>query len=175
VKDYADRLMPRASGGCARRFGTYGVGGCCIGANGFFTSLSLALRAAPGVELAQWWGQRRCAQAWGELVRPDGYCRVRHDGHAIELWLEWDRGTEPLHRVAGKLERYEELALALDQKLNVAIVAPGERRERDLREALPRPVGARALITTALRHHHDPLGANWLAPGADARLALTEL
>jgi hypothetical protein len=41
-----------------------------VEANGFFTRLASALRTEPNLELAAWWGQRRCAQAWGEVVRP---------------------------------------------------------------------------------------------------------
>jgi hypothetical protein len=146
-----------------------------VEANGFFTRLAIALRAEPGWEPAEWWGQRRCGQAWGELVRPDGYCQINRGVRAIGLWLEWDRGTEPLDRIAGKLERYEELALALERELNVLIVAPGERREREIRRALRASADARALTTTADRHHRDPLARNWLGAETALRVALGEL
>jgi hypothetical protein len=146
-----------------------------VEANGFFTRLARALRVHPDAQLAEWWGQRRCAQAWGELVRPDGYCRLGIRGRSVGVWLEWDRSTEPLDRVVAKLDRYEELALALEHELNVLIVAPADRRECDIRKALPPPAGVRALTSTAARHHHDPLAPNWLAADASTRAALCEL
>ena len=43
-----------------------------VGANGVFAALAAAARHGDG-ELACWWSERRCAAAWGDLTRPDGY------------------------------------------------------------------------------------------------------
>jgi hypothetical protein len=144
-----------------------------VEANGFFTRLTQALRIRPELTLLHWWGQRRCSQAWGELVRPDGYCALAGDDHLLELCLEWDRGSEPLARLADKLVRYAELEAALERTLTVAIVVPGERRERELHHTLAAD-SDRLLLTTAHRHGADPLAANWLRRDAPTRTSVRD-
>ena len=65
-----------------------------VQANGIVTRLAQALRATPGAALVEWRGQRRCAQAWGELVRPDSFLRLQLPAGQVQLWLEHDRSTE---------------------------------------------------------------------------------
>jgi hypothetical protein len=146
-----------------------------VEASGFFTRLAQALRHAPDAALLEWSGQRRCAQRWGDLVRPDGHTRLALPAGRLDVWLEWDRGTEPHARLRDKLDRYEELALALEQPLTLLFVAPGERRERHILGGLRPTGGVRVVATTAARHHADPLARNWLATGAERRVALGEL
>jgi hypothetical protein len=146
-----------------------------VEASGFFTRLAQALRRAPDAALVEWSGQRRCAQRWGDLVRPDGHARLALPSGGLEVWLEWDRGTEPHARLRDKLERYEELALALDEALTLLLVALGDRRERHILDAWRSADGVRVLITTAQRHHADPLAANWLGQRAERRVSLAEL
>jgi hypothetical protein len=143
-------------------------------ASGFFTRLAQALRHTPNAELQTWWGQRRCAQAWGDLVRPDGHARLALPTGQLDVWLEWDRGTEPHARLRDKLDRYEELALALEHPLTLLFVAPSERREHHILDRLPSAGGVRVLTSTAERHHADPLARNWLTAGAERRAALGE-
>lgn len=146
-----------------------------IEASGFFTRLAQALRETPDAALLEWWGQRRCAQRWGDLVRPDGHARFALPSGRLDVWLEWDRATEPHARLRDKLDRYEELALALDQPLTLLFVAPTDRRERHIHDGL-RPTGeVLALTTTAERHHADPLAPNWLSDGAERRATLRDL
>ncbi|MGH2461976.1 MAG: replication-relaxation family protein [Chloroflexota bacterium] len=147
-----------------------------VGANGFFTRLIAALHERPDLELLEWWGQRRCGNAWGELVRPDGYCALAlPDGDVLELCLEWDRSTEPHHRIDDKVARYRELEAALDRDLTIAIVAPTDRREQELNRHLGNHSAHGVVLTTADRHAADPLARNWLQPAATTRRALTEL
>lgn len=143
-----------------------------VEANGFFTSLIKAVKKRDGVEVAAWWGQRRCSQAWGELVRPDGYAALATGGDVLELCLEWDRGSETLARIEDKLIRYGELQAALERSLTLALVAPTDRRERELLRVLREHAASDTLITTADRHTTDPLGTNWLSPRHDTRLSL---
>ncbi|MGH2946537.1 MAG: replication-relaxation family protein [Solirubrobacteraceae bacterium] len=146
-----------------------------VEASGFFTRFAHALRRAPDGALLSWSGQRRCAQRWGDLVRPDGHARLALPAGRLDVWLEWDRATEPHARLRDKLDRYDELALALDQPLTLLFVAPGERRERHILHGLQPADDVRVLTTTAERHHADPLARNWLAAGAERRVALAEL
>jgi hypothetical protein len=146
-----------------------------VQANGVVTQLAQALRATRGAALLEWRGQRRCAQVWGELVRPDGYLRLQLAGGRLELWLECDRATEPHQRLQDKLDRYEELALALERPVALLLTLPGERREREVQRALRSTADVLLLTTTAQRHRTDPLTRNWLAPGGERRLSLCEL
>jgi protein involved in plasmid replication-relaxation len=148
-----------------------------IEASGFFTRLAQALRQTSGARLLEWSGQRRCARRWGDLVRPDGHAHLALPTGRLQIWLEWDRGTEPHARLRDKLDRYEELALALalEPPLLLLFVAPGERRERHIIDGLRRAEGVRVLATTAGRHDADPLAPNWVAPHAERRVALADL
>jgi hypothetical protein len=146
-----------------------------VQANGLITRLAEALRATPGAVLLEWRGQRRCARTWGELVRPDGYLRLQLADEQLELWLEYDRATETHARLQEKLDRYEELALALERPVTLLLTLPGERRERELHRALRRTAEVLLLTTTAQRHRADPLAPNWLAPGGKRRVSLSEL
>lgn len=146
-----------------------------VEANGITTRLAHALRAAPGAALVEWRGQRRCSQTWGELVRPDAYLRIALAGCVLDLWLEHDRGTETHARLRDKLDRYEDLALALEHPITLLLTLPGERREHELHRTLSPDREVLLLTTTAERHHADPLASNWLPTGADRRRALAEL
>ena len=143
-----------------------------VEANGFFTSLIAAVKQHDGVDVAAWWGQRRCSQAWGELVRPDGYVALTTGGDVLELCLEWDRGSETHARIEDKLVRYGELQSALERSLTLALVAPTERREHELLSVVRRAGVTPTLVTTAARHAADPLGENWLGKRDEQRQSL---
>jgi hypothetical protein len=143
-----------------------------VEANGFFTSLIAAVKQHDGADVAAWWGQRRCSQAWGELVRPDGYVALATGAHVHEICLEWDRGSETHARIEDKLVRYGELQSALERSLTLALVAPTERREHELLSVVRRASVTPTLVTTAARHAADPLGENWLGKRDEQRRSL---
>jgi hypothetical protein len=90
----------------------------------------------------------------------------------VEAWLEHDRSTETHARLQEKLDRYEELALALEHPITLLLTLTSDRRERELHRSL-RPTGELLLLTTtAERHHADPLAANWLATRSETRTTL---
>jgi Replication-relaxation len=108
-----------------------------VGVNGFFAALMVYARQRPGgAGLAVWLSERRCGDRWGRLVRPDGYGRWREHGREVDFFLEYDRGTEPLGRLAAKLAAYQELAHATQISTPVLLWLPSSRREASLREAL---------------------------------------
>jgi hypothetical protein len=125
--------------------------------------------------LLEWSGQRRCAQRWGELVRPDDHARLALPTGRLEAWLERDRATEPHARPRDKLDRYEELALALGQPLTLLFVAPASGASATSSDGLRPTDGVRVLTTTVERHDADPLAANWLIAGVERRVALADL
>ena len=131
-----------------------------VGVNGFFAALAHAARSDPDAELEVWWSEQRCAHRWGRLVRPDGYGRWREHQQRVDFFLEFDRGTEPVQRLAGKLAGYLELAHASGIATPLLLWLPGPTREAAARRAL---AGAGLLVATATPHpDHTPAGPLWL-------------
>jgi hypothetical protein len=112
-----------------------------VGVNGFFTALAAYARqqccqGASAATLAVWWSERRCRDRWGDVVRPDGYGRWQQGDAEVDFFLEYDRGTEPLHRLAAKLLAYGELADATEIPTPVLLWLPSLGREVSLRQAI---------------------------------------
>jgi Replication-relaxation len=112
-----------------------------VGVNGFFTALVASARenrpqAGPAATLTAWWSERACARRWGQLVRPDGYGRWRQGNREVDFFLEYDRGTEPLDRLAAKLAAYGELADASEIPTPVLFWLLTSGREVSVRQAL---------------------------------------
>jgi len=83
-----------------------------------------------------WWSERRCAAAWAEFVRPDGYGLWTEAGRRVAFCLEYDTGSEHLPQLAGKLAGYADLAAVLDQPPWLLFVLPSRRRETEARRVL---------------------------------------
>jgi len=160
-----------------------------VGVNGLYTALvSLARhtdagRASGGLgerAVTAWWPETRCARLWGDLARPDAYARWHENGAEIEFFLEYDTGTEPLTRVAGKLHDYQRLADATAITTPVLFWFPTPAREAAGRQALAATLAALAqpesvpVVTTtaqpiaapragrATTAPDSPAGARWL-------------
>jgi hypothetical protein len=115
------------------------------------TSSSTTGRSATtGVRLQAWWSETRCLRLVGDFARPDAYGRITLapapapalSAAAVRSWsfqwfFELDFGTEPLPRVAAKLDGYAELA-ATTQPIPVLIWLPSPQREAHAREHLTR-------------------------------------
>lgn len=143
-----------------------------VGVNGFFTALLAAARPRPHAQLAAWWSERRCAAAWGTLVRPDGYAIWVDDDGRVPFFLEYDTGSERLARLAGKLGGYARLAAAAGHPTWVCFTFPTPAREAAARRVLGHPTVR--VATAALRPGISPDGSVWLAvgdPGPRRRLA----
>jgi hypothetical protein len=112
--------------------------GHLVGVNGFFTALATHARhRRPGsAALTVWWSERACNDRWGHVVRPDGYGRWREGDREVDFFLEYDRGTEPLNRLAAKLAGYQELANATQIPTPVLLWLPSAGREASARQAL---------------------------------------
>jgi hypothetical protein len=141
--------------------------GHLVGVNATFTGLARVARASGGrAELAYWWPEQRCAEAWGRLVRPDGYGVWAQDGASISFFLEYDLGTEPARRLADKLDGYAELAEATGRAPWVLFWFPSARREADARRAM---LGAPAILRIATA---APLPGQTAADAIWARLGV---
>jgi hypothetical protein len=131
-----------------------------LGVNGFFTALVRAARGHPDAALEVWWSEQRCAAQWGRLVRPDGYGRWREHQQRVDFFLEYDRGREPLGRLAGKLAGYAELVHATGIATPLLLLLPTPARETAARRAL---AGTGLPVATATPHpDHTPAGPLWL-------------
>jgi hypothetical protein len=164
------------------------------GANGIFTALAAAARASGGqAALESWWGERRCAAAWGDCALPDGYGRWTEQPPGqppatVDFFLEYDAGTEPLTRVTAKLAGYAALAARTGITTPVLFWLPRTRREAALQRRLagPPPPGIPGAASAAQipgvpvataapgTSPDGPAGAAWLpaaSPGPRLRLA----
>jgi hypothetical protein len=131
-----------------------------LGVNGFFTALAATARRHPDAALEVWWSEQRCTQQWGQLVRPDGYGRWREHQQRVDFFLEYDRGSEPLRRLAGKLPGYLELVHATGIATPLLLWLPTPTREAAARRAL---AGTGLPVATATSHpDHTPAGPLWL-------------
>ena len=150
-----------------------------VGVNGFFCSLARHARQHPGSGLDAWWSERRCGEVYGEVVRPDAYGVWSEGERSVEFFLEHDTGSEPLSRVAAKLDAYAELALAGGPRHPVLIWLATAAREANLQQRLaehrpPHPV-ATASRELAEARGISPAGALWLVPGSPRRERLVGL
>lgn len=112
-----------------------------VGVNEWFTALvGRARHPHPGerIELAAWWSETRCARHFGDLIKPDGYGRWQQHDRQVEWFLEYDFGTEPLGKLAGKLAGYAALAQATGITTPLLVWLPTSRREAAARHALAR-------------------------------------
>lgn len=131
-----------------------------VGVNGFFCSLLAAARRRAGSDLVLWWSARRCAGAWGDIVRPDGYAVWTEAGRRVAFLLEYDNGTETLARLAAKLDRYHQLFTATARQIPVLFSFPGPGREAEARRVLRHP--GVPVATASLTPGTSPAEAVWL-------------
>jgi Replication-relaxation len=131
-----------------------------VGVNGFFCALAHIARHHQGAELEVWWPEQRCATHWGRMVRPDGYGRWREHHLRVEFFLEYDRGTQAPHRLAGKLGGYHDLTHASGIATPLLVWLPTPAREATIRQTL---AGTSLPVATATpTPDHSPDGPLWL-------------
>jgi hypothetical protein len=164
-----------------------------IGTNSVFCALAAQGRRAGDAALTCWWSEWRCAALWGDLARPDGYGQWTEHAPGgpvtTDFFLEYDTGTENLHRVAAKLAGYRDLAARTGITTPVLFWLPTARREAALRALLAstaggpglRPAGAIPGVPVATTTPQaaaggtGPAGAIWLPAGQPGpRLRLTQ-
>jgi hypothetical protein len=132
--------------------------GHLVGCNGFFTGLLRAARASSGLVLDNWWSARRCAKAWGVVVRPDGYAIWVEHGQRAPFFLEYDNGTETLGRLEAKLPGYAKLARAVGHPNWVLFSFPSVGREANARRVLAHPdVPVATAVLSAGEAPHGPV------------------
>lgn len=150
-----------------------------IGVNGLFTALVATARHNRAAQLATWWSEQRCIATWGGYARPDGYGRWREGSNVVDFFVEYDTGTEPLAKVAAKLDGYADLARDDNVVTPVLIWTTTAKRETNLhRQLRGAPVPVATATPAAIRDHRQgPAGPIWLPTGqpANPRLRLIAL
>lgn len=142
-----------------------------VGVNDFFTELAAHTRHHD--THLRWWTAAQCENQWGDIVRPDAAGRWTEANQQMRFYLEHDRGTETLRRLADKLDAYAELARVTSKRGVVLFWLPSTRREHNVRARIPQPVVPAA---TAVHGSH-PADAVWarLEDPAATRYRLSEL
>lgn len=133
-----------------------------LGVNDLLTTL------AAEQPLSVWWSETRCARHIGDLARPDAFLQLHTPDSKYGFFLEYDTGTEPLARLAGKLPGYHDLARSTAHTVPMLFWLPSPRREasarralHDARSRLDRP----SLVPIATANPQpvsDPAGSVWL-------------
>jgi hypothetical protein len=131
-----------------------------LAVNGFFCSLLAEARVRADSDLMIWWSARRCAAAWGDIVRPDGYGVWAEAGRQIAFLLEYRDGRDQAGHLAERLEAYARLFEAMGRRIPVLFAFPGPALEAQARKVLSHPAVPTA--TAALRPGQSPAEAVWL-------------
>jgi hypothetical protein len=137
--------------------------GHLVGCNGFFTALIRSARHGGAASLEEWWSARRCAAAWGDAVRPDGYAVWADHGARLPFCFEYDNGTETLARLEAKLGGYAKLARAVEHPTWVLFRFPSSGREAAARPVLTHL--AVPVATAVIGPGQAADGPLWLAVG----------
>ncbi len=134
-----------------------------VGCNGFFTALVRSARMRGDAELAEWWSARRCAAAWGEAVRSDGYGVWVEGGWRRPFLFEFDLASERLAQLEAKLGGYALPFRVAGYPTWVLFSFPTRGRETAARRVLVHP--AVPVATAVLPAAQSPDGAVWMAVG----------
>ena len=133
----------------------------------------------PSYRLLRWLSFGR-EVADGIQLKPDGYFEIQNDGQNRAMFLEVDRGTEPLETWQQKAGCYLQLALTgkfqqrfRQQTFRVLVVCISDRRLLHLRSTVLKQTDKIFWFTTfELIHSQGIWSPVWLRPSGDQRQAL---
>jgi hypothetical protein len=148
-----------------------------LASNQVFITLLAHARRHPGTRLARWWSSRTTAAGYGGRIKPDGHGVWTEGDRSVGWFLELDRGTEALPRVAGKMAAYRRLLAEGGPAYPVLFVLPSRAREQNLHRKLAEgPAPTLTVATTSPEAGVDPAGPIWRVVGNGRhRLALADL
>lgn len=136
-----------------------------LGVNTCLTDLAKDTLRHPDTRLVAWWGQARCTRHFGDHTHPDAYLLLTHTptpatatagagaasgpwgGYRLAAFVEYDTGTETLHRLAAKLAGYHRLTAATAINTPLLFHLPTPTREHNARAALTRALADLGDIT----------------------------
>ncbi|GAA3745352.1 DNA-binding CsgD family transcriptional regulator [Spinactinospora alkalitolerans] len=140
-----------------------------LGVNEFFVDLTAHTRTH-STRLA-WRTARDCEHQFGDIVRPDAAGRWTDANKAIDFFLEYDTGTEPLRRLEAKLDAYHELARLTGNRGIVLFRLPSAKRADNLHHRIPRP----PVPTATAIHGTHPAHKVWTPLGSSTPRRLIDL
>jgi hypothetical protein len=144
-----------------------------LGVNDIFAALVAHARSHPHAALEAWWPEQRCTRAWGKIVRPDAYGRWHENGQRVDFFVEYDTGSEPLHRLTRKIGDYGQLAeMTGITTTPVLFFLPSLDRERHLHGlALTSSPPIATTNTETLTAAGGPAGPAWRLIGTSSPTA----
>ncbi|MFE9695194.1 replication-relaxation family protein [Micromonospora sp. NPDC005806] len=141
-------------------------------ANEFFVRLTAYAREHPEARLDRWWSETTTTKRF-RTITADGHGLWSVGDATVGFFLEADTGTEPLGRVAAKLDRYAQLTHRGGPRYPVLFWLGSEQREEHLHQLLhTRRDDVPAATAT---RNGDPGEAVWLPVGATSRVRLPDL
>jgi hypothetical protein len=148
-----------------------------IATNEFFARLLAHSRRHQESSLLRWWSERTTASAFGQRIHPDGHGVWTDGNREIGFFLELDRGTEPLGRLADKLSSCRRLRTEGGPHYPVLFALPNRTREQNLHRRLAdQPEPSLVVATTSPESGDDPAGPVWrLVGNGRHRLTLADL
>lgn len=144
-----------------------------IALNGIYSALVGHARHNPTCRLVTWLNEHRAAAWVGEVVRPDAYGTWQENGDQLDFFLEVDRGTETLDRLAAKLDRYADLEHARGVTTWVLFAFDSARRQANASRVLGR--AGVPVATAVLAAGVAPTSAVWTPLGQREPCRLIEL
>jgi DNA-binding CsgD family transcriptional regulator len=140
-----------------------------LGVNQFFIDLIASARTIDGANVERWWSEQHTTAAYAGFagIQPDGHGIWRLGDRTVGLWLEHDRGTEPLRTVLDKLPAYARLADAGGPRYPVLLHVPSRAREEHLLDALAHLRPSMPVATAV--HADHPAGLAWTLAGDRTR------
>lgn len=107
-----------------------------LGVNNIAADLTQRARTGDDSRLWEWWPERQATRWAEDGVRPDARVLWEEHGQRCEFFLEYDRGTETLQRLAKKLGDYRWLEEMRAVSAPVVFVLPSAEREANAREVM---------------------------------------
>lgn len=144
-----------------------------VGTNGVWAALTGRERREDDAELTLWVAEARCASWTKGIVRPDAYFEWTAGSRGVECFLEFDRGTERLHRLTAKLSGYERFEAERGAAGWVLFAFTSARREGTARRALAEATVP--LATAVLADGTTAAASAWLPIDGTRRLRIEEL
>jgi hypothetical protein len=146
-----------------------------LGVNSFFCNLLAVARRGPERCLEVWLSEWSTAARFPGQLRPDAFGRWRDGEVWCEFFLEYDTGSEPLHRLMAKLSAYTDIADAADVHSPVLFWLRTPGRERHFHELLGRECPVPVATAVGDPATADVAGAIWKSTFFPKRLVLADL
>lgn len=143
-----------------------------VQANEFGVRLTAYARTHPEARLERWWSEGSTTKQY-RTITADGHGLWSVDDRRVGYFLEVDTGTEPLHRVVAKLDRYARLSRRGGPRYPILFWLLNEEREDHLHWLL-RGDDSDVPTATAI-WAADPAEAVWLPADGDDRVRLVDL